>query len=345
MDISQTLLDGISDDLLDYGCARTEVEHFLSYRTPFLKRQREAIQLIENIMAHHGKRELLECVAELARVEHGIRQLEPWVRDHVVHALLSFLLGIYLNERFLRFQTWDIEFQWKLAGLLHDVGYPVQIAKDILRPYGEKINEIKRSLDVPAPDVHFRIAPVGIETLQGNVSSINLIQERLDEWGLEIDARGEYRRMIDAGEMCHGMISGLSVLYVLDLLYQRYNPEREYRDVLVPGNISWNQEYFEEDIVSACSAIFIHNLPARCFRNAKIDRYKAPIAFLLRLSDSLQDWDRPSLDTPEGLPATCFDIEVTNGGLIFYADVPPGRKDKIKEEIFSALDAADVQIP
>lgn len=349
MNINRTLIKEINPYLYNYDCDRdqNEIEDFLTHHGNFLERQKEAIHIIEDIMTKHGKKELLRHVAELARVEHGIRELEPWVRDHVVHALLSFILGIYLNEKFLKplFSCHINDFQWKLAGLFHDVGYPVQVAKDILRPFTAKINEIKGNLDVRSQDLYFKVVPVGLVNLKNNLNSLDLIQERLDEWDLQINAQKEYNQMINSGEICHGIISSLAVLYVIDLMYQKYNPKRKYSDIYaMSSNINWNQTYFERDVISACSAIYTHNLPNRCFTNAKIDRSKAPVAFLLKLSDCLQEWERPSSTNPTGFSAAKFDIKIDNHQLIFYANISDDNKKKIKDEISSFMVAQDVQI-
>ena len=151
--------------------------------------------------------------------------------------------------------------------------------------------------------------------------------------------------MIASGDICHGMISSLAILYVIDLMYQKYNPKRKYSDIYgVRSNINWNQTYFERDVISACSAIYIHNLPNRCFADAKIDCSKAPVAFLLKLSDCLQEWERPSLTNPKGFSAAQFDIKIDNDQLIFHADISDDKKKKIKDEISSSLVAQDVQI-
>lgn len=298
-------------------------------------------------MKTHDKEKLRESVVELARVEQRIRELEPWVRDHVVHALLSFILGIYLNQKFLGpvFEIHVDNFQWKLAGLFHDIGYPAQIAKDILVPFTGKINEIKREIEVPSKDIIFSVVPVGLENLTNDLNSFDLIQNRLKEWKLKIDAREEYKHMIKSGNICHGMISSLTLLHVIDLLYQKYNPEREYKNV--PGTsheIDWNQKSFDDDVISACAAIYIHNLPKECFADAKIDPSKAPVAFLLKLSDCLQEWERPSQDNPNGFSATKFDVKIDNKQLILQADIPDIIKKKIKEDISSSLIAPDVII-
>jgi hypothetical protein len=345
MDINALLFNEIHDILYDYDCREDQINHFLTIPASFDERQKEAIKIIEGIMTVHGKKELLSCVAELARIEHGIRELEPWARDHVVHALLSFLLGIYIQNKFFALKGISVnEFQWKLAGLFHDVGYPVQIAKDaMLSRFAQKINDIKDSIGVSTPDIHFKIVPVGLEKLKNDINSFELIQAKINEWGLQINPMKEYKRMTDSGNICHGMISALAVLYLIDLMYQKNNPKRERRDIY-KHNINFNQVHFETDVVSACAAIFIHNLPDKCFKNAKIDCSKAPLAFLLKLSDCLQEWDRPSLNNTNGYPSSKFDMHVKDGKLVFRSDVSIENKGKIEKEIISSLIASDVLI-
>lgn len=345
LNINRTLLNQTNIYLCDYNCKQYDIEQFLIHSKTFDERQKTSIGIIEDIMETHGKEKLLKYVVELAKVEQGIRKLEPWVRDHVVHALLSFILGIYIKEQFLQPLSGICvdDFPWKLAGLFHDVGYPSQIAKDILVPFTGKINEIKTELNVQSKDIIFKVVPVGLENLQNDLNSFDLIQNRIDEWELEIDIKEEYHQMIGSGNVCHGIISSLSILYVIDLMYQKYNPERKYKDIYRSDNTNWNQKCFERDIISACSAIYIHNLPKRCFDSAKIDRLKAPVAFLLRLSDCLQDWERPSKNS-NGYSATKFDVKIDNKQLILQTDIPNIRKKKIKDDISSSLIAPDVLI-
>ena len=179
------------------------------------------------------------------------------------------------------------------------------------------MNEIKQLLDVPAPDIGFRIVPVGLARLANGADSLNLIQDCLEQWDLDIDAKREYSMMMETGQVCHGMISALSVLYLLDLMYAAHNSARAYTDALDENTgIDWSQDFFDQDIVPACSAIFTHNLPEECFTKAKIRRDVAPLPFLLRLADCLQDWERPKKKNPKGTPATRYNIEVTPNGLI-----------------------------
>jgi hypothetical protein len=149
-----------------------------------------AIDLIEGIVIDHGKKEILKYVVELARVEQGIQELEPWLRDHVVHALLCYVLVAYINENFLKPKGIIInEFQWKIACLFHDVGYPVQAAKDIGKQYSKTVNSISNDIGVPTDEVYFKTIPINLEKLQNKKNSFDLIQKVLDSWGLEINAK------------------------------------------------------------------------------------------------------------------------------------------------------------
>jgi len=346
MGINATILDKILDNNWgwEYSFDLTSFEDFMLTACAFPERQEKSIRIIEDIMVLHGKQELLRHVVHLARVELGIRELEPWVRDHVVHALLSFVLGITINEHLLRPSGQNVDsFQWKLAGLFHDVGYPAQVAKDIIVPFTNQINSIKRSLGVSRPDVFFQIVPVGLDILANEFNSLDIIQHWLNRWRLQIDARREYREMIDSGGVCHGMISALSVLYVIDMMYQKYNPDRTYQNIYEPLGINWNQQYFEDHVAPACAAIFVHNLPPRCFQNAKIDRRYAALPFLLRLSDCLQDWERPSAIDPRGKSDEMFNIEFPLGNIAVTV-TDPDRRRKIAQEISNTLVATDIII-
>ena len=346
MNINHTIYSGLEDHIKAfYDYCSSDISTFMQKRLGHKKRQILAINIIRKILSTHGKERLLEHLAKLAEVEQGIQTLQPWERDHVVHALLSFMLGIYINFDFL-YESFDLSvdpFEWKLAGMLHDIGYPAEIAKDILVPYSNTMNNIANNIGTETEDVYFKITPVNYEKLTNNINSLDLIQNKLNKWELFIDARVEYENNINSGKICDGMLSALSVLRTIDLMYQKNNPNRKH-EVVVADNFNFNQDIFENEIVSACSAIFIHNLPARCFAQKKIDREKAPTAFLLKLADSLQDWERPSAKLPNGFPGKYYSIITRNKNLILNVKGLPDRQKKIEDEIRSALIADDIII-
>lgn len=347
--INEELLHQIFDgdvSYYEYGVSKDEYQRLINLKH-FGPRQQDAIKTIKSILATHGKEGLLNQIAELAEVEVKTRELQRWQRDHVVHALLSFVLGILINESFVFSKTGERvdAFQWKIAGLLHDIAYPVQISQGIAKRYSDKMNEIRDNFKVVRPDVFFSIIPRNLEKLQNNINGFDLIQNQIRKWELSIDAKAEHEKMIDTGKVCHGMISGLSVLCVIDMMYQSFNPDRLRKDIFQPNsNINWNQKYFEDAIIPACSAIYLHNLDKACFERSRINIKKAPIAYLLKLSDLLQEWERPSFDNKKGISPDKFDIDLRDGKMTFKADIPEERKNKLREELHAVLDAESVEI-
>lgn len=354
MNINKTIFKEISTYLDIHDCDSNKMKEFLFPEKPncnivlryllkndnerlFLQRQKNAIKIIEDIMRPHGKEGLPHALTELARVEYGIRSLQPRLRDHVVHALLTFNLGLYIKDfLFKQSNFYGNNFQWKLASLFHDIGYPVQVANDLIKPFAENINKIKADNGIKSPNINFKIVPEGIDSLTNNINSLDLIQKCLDKWELQIDAELEYKQMIKSGKICHGMLSALVVIYLIDHLYQKNNPSRKYEYMEIQ-KVNWNQGNFDREIIPACSAIFIHNLPSRCFEEEKIDQIKAPIAYLLKLSDSLQEWERPLLGNETGYSVSNFDFKVDANQLTLIANIPDERKIKIRKEISSTL--------
>ena len=349
MNINQTLIEKTKspgwfkkDLLKNYGCRREDVEEFLLKSHSLEDRQDKAIAIIEYIFRSHGKTDLIHHVSRLAKTEHGIRELQPWQRDHVAHAMLCFILGIYLNEFYLRGIV--DKFEWKIAGLLHDIAYPVEFSKNLISAVPEDINTIAHEIGCVPPQLRSVTKIEGLENLKNGVSGLDLIQKRVQSWGINIEVQSEYKKMQNENP-CHGMYSSLAVLLVIDMMYEYHNPLREHKDIrAVEPDINWNQHFFENDIVNACSAIFLHNLSPSHFQSTRISRTKAPLAFLLKLCDSLQEWERPSKDNPIGLSADSFDIGVKDGKIVYSANISENIKKKIRGEILSSIDEVDIFI-
>ena len=349
MNINETLINELVsasphpvDFWGNYNCDKDDIKDFLLTSMSHNSRQDLAIRMIKSIFGRHGKEGLIRHVVVLGTMEKGIQELQPLQRDHVVHALICFILGIFINEKWMSAKV--DKFEWKLACLLHDICYPAEFAFKILTSIPDDIQRIARDMNCPEPAVKATTKIEGLERLNNDVNGLGLIQSRVDSWGLTIDIEQEYYSMQD-GRPCHGMYSSLVALHVLDTMYQKNNPGRKYRDIrAVEPYISWNQEYFEGPIVNVCSAIFLHNLPVPCFAGQKISRNNAPTAFLLRLCDSLQEWERPSKCNPSGEPASKFDIAINSRGLELTAMVSNSKIDEMQREINGALEANDVFI-
>lgn len=299
-------------------------------------------------MTAHQKRPLASTIAQVTRIENAVQSIQPHLRDHVVHAVLSFLLGMHLNENWLKPNGYNgvSNFQWKLAGLFHDIGYPLQVVNAIFKDVIEHINTIKNNIGSTG-NLGSTVGVNNLESLENGVNALDLIQQQIKNWHLNIDSNLEYQNSMTSGRLCHGMFSALILLNVIDSMYQIHNPNREYRDIIVTGldaNSNWNQSYFDEDIVPACAAIFVHNLPDRCFAASKLTLTHAQLPYLLTLSDCLQDWERPSQANPNGHPDNLYSVRINNQNLEFEVTISPQRRQEIEAELRGALDDSDIQI-
>lgn len=331
MNINRTLFNETGTSLNKYYVHSSDIEDLLLHSDLENAniRQEKAYGIIEKAMSERGKPDLFKGLVDLAKVERGIRELQPYQRDHVVHSVLTFILGVYMIEKVSKMNKID-PFAWSLASFFHDVAYPVEISQRLITEYTKVINQCPSHTSCRK----VRLDPGDFLNINSNRKSLDLINERINEWDICLNVKKIYLDMVKNGDACHGVYSAIFLLSMLDDIYQELNPQREYKCIMAQGR-DWDETYFVEDIVSACSAIFLHNLNKDILKDESIDLCKAPLAYLLKLCDVLQDWDRP-----DGLPndeqqtvfsACQYDLKHSNGTLEFT--LPSSRKEKVEEEL------------
>ena len=95
----------------------------------------------------------------------------------------------------------------------------------------------------------------------------------------------------------------------IDRKYEYHNPNQLYDESF------WSFNYLENEVVSACTAIFLHNLN---FNQFLWDFNQYPLATLLKVCDELQDWTRPEEELPKGYPASNYDLSIPDDGVIEF---------------------------
>ena len=206
------------------------------------------------------------------------------------------------------------------------------------------------TVDSSTKVIPFKISGERLGELKNSKNSLKLIQNYFN-FSPEIDLNKEYLDLDNKKMLHHGMIGSLAVLSIIDLMYYTKNPSGKCEPKIVNKNESktdFNQQYFYKDLIPACSAIYIHSHESKWFKkHNKINCSKAPVAFLLRLSDCLQEWGRPS-GYNDGFDSEVFEIRFNGSDLIFNVNIPNDvKKDelikKIEHEI-SCLECAAVKI-
>jgi hypothetical protein len=297
------------------------------------ERQEKSEYIIKWILDTHGKSEVMFFLSQLVTLENRIQELQPWVRDHVVHAVNTFLLGIYILENIdfknLTHSNKDYSFPWKLSGLTHDLGYPIEISHNIDKQFFDSMNSILHKIDTDVLRIRPHSYYEELNVLSDKQNSYSLIQRRLNKWdlGLNVDSYLEWLHqevIID-----HGVIGALVQLKIIDAMYHKANPARVMRRQIL-DDLDFNYQFFTTDIIDACSALFIHNISLKYPYINKVDFSKAPLLFLLYLCDTLQEWDRYS-EKKAIYSGNEFDIECKNNKISFSCPKP------LEGKIYNAL--------
>lgn len=321
---------------LPVGSCLDKLEGFLS-ESDMVKKAKIAIESIKLLINPHGKPDLPDTLQRLYYIESMLRnpdngngnkafyEVQRKSRDHVIHALNTYLLGLMLIEKLNLPTPPGFDFQWKLTSLFHDIGYPLEIAKKIIDqstiiPLNELVAPELRGTEYC---VKFNLTR--FTTLTTREKSLELMQRNFTSlWELDANAKTLYRSSTRQGKIKHGVISSLLLMAHLDLCYKQNNPENIYEDYIDGQRVSWARKTFHEHIVPSCAAIMLHDAHKANFNRRKIKREVAPLAWLLRVCDALQDWDRPRSGS-HGIPADQYQIGFSNG-VIFFG----GPEDRIK---------------
>jgi hypothetical protein len=299
--------------------ARNDIFQFFQYdaeeerKSTLTKRKDSAVRIIGKILAGNRKPPdffgyLLDF---LQRIEIGAQFFDEGVRDHIVHSLSTYLLGIFLIQKSERLKLYTNRVDplvWKIAFLLHDIGYPIEILSRQATKFFDKIQAFKYKYilskktektiyqreEAKSSIVFFEEYMQSLEHLYRGDNAFELISNRLTRFGIDINLRDCFFQGIEQGYIDHGTLSSIIVLSLIDSLYARYN-ENSLRECWI-GKVDWGRDWFDTKIVDAAAVISVHNLMANSiFKDKSVALADAPMLYLLVLSDTLQVWRRHSV--------------------------------------------------
>ena len=262
---------------------KRKIEEFLAV-AGFEPRKDLAILISKNVLSQHGKSKAFSPIlSKVLAIETGIQTYEPTLRDHIAHSVYVFLLGLlFISER-----NWDFfdPLSWKIASLLHDIGNPLELLSFSSERYLQLIREYK--IEVSGYDVSYdyHVILEGLENLKfANDDAFTIIEDRLRMWGYCLDLRELY---VSSARLNHGILSALIVLNLIDGLYAKHNPEKRPKKNI--DGLDFGTVCYETQIVDAVAGISLHSVLDSIDTIIFED---SPLAFLLVLCDTLQEWDR-----------------------------------------------------
>ena len=250
-------------------------------------------------------------------------------RDHYIHSVNVFLLGLCIYAGNIRFRSafeqtvmnkkeypfsYDTKneeffYRWGLASLFHDVGYPVEIVS----------RQINKFMDF-ATDVGDKEKPVNVQLSFENFEELNRISEIIPkdiftkcyfdyyDSSIYIDMLKPVDLLahklhttlgVDLKDIKFALDDFVNVMARFGFIDHGY-----YSSIIVLKwygyliqSAKYKPEYFFWPVLDSASAILLHN----CYKNMMMKKpfnlgalapNTHPIAFLLILCDELQEWNR-----------------------------------------------------
>ena len=280
----------------DRSINATKLKEFLSLGyNDYERRQKLALEISKGILQRHEKRDLPKIASKLATLERDLREIKPSQRDHICHSLLTFLVGYYLIKKLNLYDN-NFLFEWKLAALLHDVGYVLEITDKLNENYIKQYEKdllMGDKIEFKPQSGHWlsQLLNLYVKNPRQKRNTLNVINKKFKKWTLPIDGKKIFHAMINGGKFDdgrqrtdHGITSAILVMKAVDKKYEMHNPEQKC-DRYNP----WYFKNLKDQIANSCAAIYLHNLKYDSFL---WDFNKFPLATLLKLCDELQDWTR-----------------------------------------------------
>ncbi len=304
--------------------------------------------LIDLISTFHDKGEMGPILQELNHVESMGRYQYDQHKLHFIHSINVFLLGLFIFHQFefvrnkikeyiknttpfrddgrLNFSGdsdyTEFLYRWRFISLAHDIGTPITI-------YDNEV-DIKEYLTGISPFFSLKINSV--EQISKFCFNNNLIKELenhpipIDEIKIQkyIDFQKNTPLKTSSGDIRfdHGIMGGLLFFRFVWDKYKKHKGELE-------NGVSWDKQYLEYSLKDVARTIILHNVDQydTAFRNRDIvpeinniyDLNTKPLVWLLKITDLLQEWDKPIAKESKPLnelDKCIYDIEVNNCGIV-----------------------------
>ncbi len=230
-------------------------------------------------------------------------------RDHYIHSVNVFILGMYLYEsnEAVR-EAFDkvngkgtfgspeesFLFSWGNAALFHDIGYPVEIATNQIKTFMRTVadadggrSKAKVRIDVLPRDDLFVVQTGPDEGQSSRIRADEFLSaaicKKIGKCTEDMDSivLGYYERMRDELFIDHGFFSAIILLKSYATLLQSARMDRER---------------FDTEVADSASAILLHNLYPNVLSKersfGKLGVGDHPTGYLLILCDALQEWNR-----------------------------------------------------
>ena len=275
---------------------------------------------------------LLDLVKIMKKYEESTGDLIEKQRDHFIHSVNVFLLGLAVYaqnrryreyfkgyvlkstyEKYYRLENGDFSheeflYRWGVAALFHDIGYPVEIIGKQLKKF---INDGVKSIS----PTYGADTAIDFKDFNEFNTLVKMKSDFADDY-TKIFPEAKFLNLFKPTDIiAHKISTDLDGVNVNDVSkhldnFVNYMGELGFIDhgffscILVLNSYGYliqkyakNKDFFFYPIVDSASAILLHNyyrnvLQKDPFNLKELHPSQSPLAFLLILCDELQEWNR-----------------------------------------------------
>jgi len=293
-------------------------------------REREilASMIVTTALRPHAKQEdISNAGSVLTKAELYGNPDVPNNRFHFVHQVYVFLIGLLLYYRIQSIQDvldnemnnttsklsggdpWgEFLFRWRLTSLSHDIGNAISL-------FWDDQNQIEKNLrlfedSISADWFEENGGNVSIEDLKRFSRGENISDhfERISK-NRNLQEFSNYLKSnpYDGIIFDHGIVGSIIISKIIDDIYAPYDYKNEKEIWINNTLISFDRIYFDNSVMRAAYAIAQHNLDfykkddsyLKFFVGNKLfDIDEDALTFLLKISDILQEWNKPKISDP-----------------------------------------------
>ncbi|MDF2700967.1 MAG: hypothetical protein K0Q49_2531 [Haloplasmataceae bacterium] len=294
---------------------------------------------------------IIRMITEMKVFEENAGVLTEKQRDHFIHSINTFLLGVAIyisNSKYqAHFNEWikhngkyndyyttlheEFLYRWGIASLFHDIAYPIEISYNQLKSYlnfmsskcGLSGNSLEASVFITNVDV-FNLLP-----------KMNPKKEYEEEFFDKYPQFKEFETnslSLIAMEISESFGINFDVInkelfdYINRMSSNKYVDHGYFSSLIVlrwfyhlVDNQEWNPVYFYFPIVNSATSIILHNyyrhgLMKAPFHLQQLNAKNHPLSYLLIMCDELQDWGRMpyGLKDKEEVYPTSIRIDLEN---------------------------------
>ena len=291
---------------VNYGDEESLYRHLNVYQEIWIESIKDSIRALrkhdtrehragDDIPSTFGVDELMTYFRDYTSFESVLYGSTKYYRDHVLHVVRVWLLGIYIltqdnyidsirvgdNENVDKIEKFSI---WTIIALTHDLGYPLEKSSQII---SVTRNMMKHFITNPVINMDFKFTGVQDTMNDFIIKLMSSKMTRIDEgkYHNHIQSKYYFKFLKSLEDNKHGVLSAIVIYKMLEyFLESDFNLSEDY----VFEEEDKRQFYVRRDILRAISSHTCESI----YQNDILN-----FSFLLILCDECQEWGRRSFAT------------------------------------------------